>query len=239
MTLKTSGLGDATTLKGNPPYRTAQTAGTAVTGRPTFNVQGCGVFAADNSTSSRTDITIEGQYAVPAIGNAIYVPSTPLAAQSIASGVGYYQAFRIYRTISVNQYTVSTLGAASATARLGIYNDDGTGTPSTLVSGTEVSGVSLATAGIKYGSFTAVSLSGSSSGTTYWILTVVQGATCSMASHTPILANQDPGLTTSTVGLAPVQTYKATGITGSLPADNSYSATADTMAIRTALARSA
>jgi hypothetical protein len=239
MTLKTPGLGESPSLNTSPAYRTVQSNGSAITGRPTLNIVGPGGFVVDNSTSTRTDLYLEGPYGTPSVNNAIYIPAAPLAAQSIAAGVGYYQAFRIYRTISVDQYTVYTpTGATGATARIGIYNDDGTATPANLISGTEVSGVSLSTGGLKYGTMSsAVSLTGSSSGTTYWILTVIQGATCSMTSYTPILGTQNPGLDNQTVAAA--LTYKTTGQTGSLPSSNSYSATADTIAIRTALRRSA
>jgi hypothetical protein len=235
--LTSNGAGTAPTYQtASGGYATIQSSGASVTQRPTLNVLGLG-FAIDNPSSSRTDVYVEGPFATPSVGNAIYIPCIPVAAQSIASGTAIWQAFRIYRTISVNQYAVHTpAGAASATARFGIYTDGG-GNYGNLISGTEVSGVSLATSGVKFGNFTSVQLTGSSSGTTYWICTAIQGATCTMTSWTPTLGTQNPGLDNFTVSA--VFTVKQTGVTGSLPSNNPFSGTVETIGIRTSLARSA
>jgi hypothetical protein len=209
--------------------------GTSLTSAATrLNFVGRGVSLAE-PVVDQIEVQVDTPNGLPSVGNSLWPLHVAGSALSTVNGDMYCVKIVVPRSASFDQYTAHvSAGSAGATLRFALYQDSAG--PTNLVAGSEVSGVSATSGGVKFGTMgAAVTLSAG----IYWIAIAPQGGAPTLTAFgAPVNGTQDPGLTGFVISAA-LHFKHASAQTGAFPSSFGFSYTNPLTAPRVALNRSA
>lgn len=175
-------------------------------------------------------ITVAGRQLVSGYVNALSLPTLWCAAPcsttlALTLNTLYLAPLWIDRSIAIDSLAVSvtTAGAAGATVRLGIYEDDGRGYPGVLrVDAGTVSSTAIGAPAAAVAETLTAGL--------YWIGMVAQSVTCTVrAANSPYYALAAASASAA-LGTTQPKCYTQTGVAGALPATFSTTVTPSAVA---------
>jgi hypothetical protein len=209
--------------------------GTSLTSAATrLNFVGRGVSLAE-PVVDQIEVQVDTPNGLPSVGNSLWPLHVAGSDLSTVNGDMYCVKIVVPRSASFDQYTAHvSAGSAGATLRFALYQDSAG--PARLVAGSEVSGVSATSGGVKFGTMgAAVTLSAG----IYWIAIAPQGGAPTLTAFgAPVNGTQDPGLTGFVISAA-LHFKHASAQTGAFPSSFGFSYTNPLTAPRVALNRSA
>ena len=203
----------------NPPLAGGGTPavtdeGAPLTQRATIDFTGEGVTAADDAANTRTRVTIPGLSRFHS-QRCYTAPGVRTTDQFSANGAGIYAPFWVGRTQSFDAVAVdvTVAGSAGSVVRLGVYKDDGTGWPGTLV--VDAGTVDTATTGLKsitagLGALTDLAPD------LFWLFAASQGGATTQPTLRAVGNGSHQWVGVIPPGSASHTVYNVSGVTGTL-----------------------